>query len=312
MEIRSFTLADQRAVVKLWNICCQFDPIDENRFYRQAVLDENFDPTLALCAFEKDRLIGFILGMHRQFPYLERGLQKEKGWICVLFVDASCRNQGIGTALCTHVENLLKEKGTKEIILGSYSPGYFFWGLDENNYPDAARFFAHRSYVFGNLHYSMGRDLHGYEMSDPLKERLVQALKNGYTFQNFKISDSLELLNFLKLEFGAGWKGNALAGMRNNTATDCQIVVRNPQGTICGWCARAIDGNPMRFGPIGMAEAERNSHLGSVLLAVQMEQMVQKGIYHMFFITTDEPGRRFYERSGLRIIRTSRDCIKVL
>lgn len=32
--------------------------------------------------------------------------------------------------------------------------------------------------------------------------------------------------------------------------------------------------------------------------------MCQKGIYHMYFVTTDDPGRRYYERQGLHVFRT--------
>ena len=31
--------------------------------------------------------------------------------------------------------------------------------------------------------------------------------------------------------------------------------------------------------------------------------MCKKGVYHMYFVTTDDPGRRYYERQGLRVFR---------
>ena len=35
-------------------------------------------------------VVGFILATKRIFPYLERGLEPDRGWINVLFVDESC------------------------------------------------------------------------------------------------------------------------------------------------------------------------------------------------------------------------------
>ena len=33
-------------------------------------------------------------------------------------------------------------------------------------------------------------------------------------------------------------------------------------------------------------------------------EMAKKGIYHMYFMTTDDLGKRYYERLGLQVIRT--------
>ena len=73
---------------------------------------------------------------------------------------------------------------------------------------------------------------------------------------------------------------------------------------------RKIDGNPMRFGPIGISEKARNAGLGGILLELQMAEMAKKGIYHMYFVTTDEPGRRYYERHGLNVFRSFIDYRK--
>ena len=38
--------------------------------------------------------------------------------------------------------------------------------------------------------------------------------------------------------------------------------------------------------------------------------MGRRGIYRMYFITTDEPGRRYYARHGLEVIRSFVDYRK--
>jgi ribosomal protein S18 acetylase RimI-like enzyme len=71
-----------------------------------------------------------------------------------------------------------------------------------------------------------------------------------------------------------------------------------------------IDGNPMRFGPIGIAESARNYGLGGILFDIMQLEMSKRGIYQLFFMSTDIPGRRFYERHGVEVFRTFIDYRK--
>lgn len=312
MEIRHYRQDDEGQVVDLWNHCCIFDPIDIDKFRRQALFDDNFDEALAWVACEGERVLAFAFGTHRKFPYLERGLEPERGWVNVIFVDESVRRQGIGSELLGCIERGLFDRGARNVTLGAYSPSYFFAGIDPVNYPEAVAFFERHGYVGGDMHYSMGRNLHGYVVPQKSIDRRASLEGRGYRFVPFDYSRSLELLDFLYRELGAGWKRNALISMRDKTAEDRMLLVIDPQDRICGWCMRAIDGNPMRFGPIGIAASERNNGIGSVLLDLYLFEMARRGIYRMYFITTDEPGRRYYERHGLEVIRTFVDYRKEL
>ncbi len=304
MLIKNYAQKYENQVLDLWNKCCIFDAIDVQKFRKQALFDENFDVELAWIAVsEDDQVKGFIYGIKRKFPYLERGLEADRGWINVIFVDPEFRKRGIGQDLYVKVETLFKEKGVKNITLGAYSPNYFFWGLDPDHYSEAVKFFEKNGYYSVDMHYSMGKNLHGYQIPEITLKKKQDAQRKGYTFKTFDYADALEVLQFLHDEFGAGWKRNALISMREGTACDYQLVMRNPEGKVCGWCMRAIDGNPMRFGPIGIAKRERNNGFGSILLDMQCYEMAKKGIYRMYFITTEENGRRYYERNGLSVIR---------
>ena len=302
----------EQQVVNLWNEACTFDSIDIEKFRRQVLFDENFDEDLCYVAIKDKKVVGFILGIKRKFPYLERGLEPTKGWISVIFVAKEYRNQGIGQKLYDTVENKLKEMGVKEIILGAYSPNYFFAGLDPENYLESINFFEKNGYTAGTKHYSMGMNLHGYQVSEKTLVKKKKAEEKGYKFINFDYRYSLELLDFLKNEFGGGWKRNALIAMQKNKAQERILIVLNPEGKICGCSNRAIDDNEMRFGPIGISDSERNNGLGTILLELGMYEMAKKGIYRMYFVTTDEDGRRYYERIGLKVIRTFIDYSKEL
>jgi len=304
MEYIHFNQNYEEDVVDLWNRCCFYDHITVERFRNQALFDDNFDASLTFMAMDKDKLVGFIMATKRKFPYMEKGLEPDRGWINVIFVDEDYQNKGIGSQLYFCAEEELKKRGVTEITLALYSPHYFFAGIDENNYYKSASFFKKHGYTSTALHYSMGRSLFGFSMSEVNLSKKEKLEREGYSFQCFTYRYSLELLAFLKDEFGGGWKRNALMAMRNGTAEDVILIVLDKNEKICGFSMSAIDGNPMRFGPIGVAKNERNSGIGSVLLDYSLEHMENRGIHYMFFMTTDEPGKRYYERNGLSVIRT--------
>ena len=310
MEIQNYNQNYEQAVVDLWNQCLPFDPLTVHKFRKQALLDDNFDPSLCYAALCDQKPVGFLLATRRKFPYLERGLEPERGWINVLFVHPDYRRQGIGRRLVEKAETDMKERGANNVTVAAYSPNYFFAGIDADNYPEAICFFEKHGYISGDQHYSMCRDLHGYQLSESTQKKKVEAEAKGYRFIQFNYAYALDLLRFLKNEFGGGWKRNALISMQNDEAEDLILLVLDHEENIVGFCMRKIDGNPMRFGPIGISEKARNAGLGGILLELQMAEMAKKGIYHMYFVTTDEPGRRYYERHGLNVFRSFIDYRK--
>lgn len=299
-------------VVALWNEELAADPITVSKFRQQALFDDNFDSDLCYVALEDERVTGFLLATKRKFPYLERGTEPERGWINVMFVAGEYRRKGIGTQLLLRAEADLKDRGAKNITLAAYSPGYFFPGVDRENYAESAAFFEKHGYVPGKTSYSMCKDLHGYRLPEETKVRIEKAKEAGFRFEMFCYQYAVELLNFARDEFGGGWKRNCLLTMQNDRAEDCMILVLDREDRICGFCTRMIDGNPLRFGPIGTADRVRNKGLGSILFDLAQLEMEKRGIYHLYFVSTDEPGRRFYERHGVHVFRTFVDYKKDL
>lgn len=312
MEYINFSQKYELEIVGLWNKCCTFDPITIDKFRQQALYDDNFNPKLCFLALEGEQVVGFIMATKRIFPYLERGLEPERGWINVMFVDEKYRRCGIGKHLYELAENSLKELGVKEITLAAYSPSYFFSGIDEENYHESSLFFKAMGYSTKELHYSMGKKLFGFEMSKEIQIRKNKLEEQGYKFIHFKPEHSIDLLEFLKDEFGGGWKRNALIAMKNKIAKDVILLVLDEKDKICGFSMSAIDGNLNRFGPIGISKEKRNEGLGSVLLQYSFSQFVERGVYYIYFMTTDEPGKRYYERNGFELIRTFREYRKII
>jgi len=310
VDIINYCQEYEREVVNLWNDTLTADPISIYKFRKQVLFDDNFIEELCTLALENGEVVGFLLSTKRKFPYLERGLEPTRGWINVLFVKKQyCRN-GIGTMLVKDAEKKLQDMGAETVTLGAYSPNYFFPGIDKDNYSDAIRFFDKLGYEAGKESYSMCKELHGYQISVETKSQIEKASQEGFSFMNFDYKYALKLLEFARVEFGGGWKRNALISMQNNTAEDCIILALDKNDEIVGFCMRMIDGNPMRFGPIGVKETVRNYGIGGILLDIMQFEMKKKGIYQMYFVSTEKNGRRFYERHGVYVFRTFIDYQK--
>ena len=312
MEIQNYNQCYEQAVVDLWNACPPCDPLTLQKFRKQALLDDNFDPSLCYVAMADEKVVGFLLATRRKFPYLERGTEPDRGWINVLFVEAGHRRQGIGRALVERAEADMKARGAKNVTVAAYSPNYFFPGIDKQNYPESAAFFDAMGYQSGEESYSMCKDLHGYQLDEAALARKAKAEAAGFRFIPFSWKYCVDLLEFAKVEFGGGWKRNLLISMQNNLAEDNVLLCVDQNDQLAGFCMRQIDGNPMRFGPIGVMASQRNWGLGSILLDLMQLEMEKRGIYHMYFVSTDAPGRRFYERHGITVFRTFTDYRKNL
>lgn len=303
IRLESFQQERFQQVLTCWNQSLIYDGIDEERFKQLILLDENFNPDLFLLALTQEKVVGFCYGVRRKIPYLERGLEENRGWIVIMGVLPEYQNQGIGTMLCDEVEKRLKDMGTKEITLCAYSPNYFFPGIDKR-YQQAISFFENRNYAYRAESVSMQRSLWDYHMADQYKEKLASLEKDGIHIIRYNDEYMLPLLNYLLENFGAGWKRNALIAMQKKEAEDTILLVVDEQKNILGFCMRKIDGNDARFGPFGVSEHLRSKGIGGVLFEYMMQEMKQKGIYYLYFLWTDGAAQRFYERHDVKVYRT--------
>lgn len=304
MKIIHYSQQYEEKVIALWNQTLTQDSLNQDVFRKQIIFDENFNSDLFLLAFENDQLIAFLLGMKRKFPYLERGLESEKAWISVIGVHPDYRRKQIASILVNEIEEKFKQSNTTQIILASYSPNYFFPGIDKESYPNAIPFFTKLGYQLEGEAVSMHRSLLTYRFEETYRLRKENAEKQGYQFKPFTYDYSLKLLNFLQCEFGGGWKSNALGSLKQNEAEKTIMIVCDKQDDIVGFCMRKMDGCDHRFGPFGIAESLRSEGLGSILFELMMLQMKQQKLFHLYFLWTHGAGMRFYLRHGLEVYRT--------
>jgi ribosomal protein S18 acetylase RimI-like enzyme len=105
MEIRSITGGDYDAVIDVWTKSgLSFRP--HGRDGRDEMTEEfNENPDLILGAYEKDELVGVIVGTD----------DGRKGWINRLAVLPESRRRGVGSALIAACEKALRKRGRRII-----------------------------------------------------------------------------------------------------------------------------------------------------------------------------------------------------
>lgn len=311
MKLLEFNEQNIDEIIKLWNRCLKNDLINSETFITKILNDENFSSELALCAFENSQLVGFGYAMKRHVPYYKRGLESGKGWICMLFVAEDFRGRGIGGSICSELERRLQELGAESVVLGSYSPHYFVPGIDENAV-EAVRFFTNRGYITKEKSFSMTRTLFGFSVPENIIQKRKAAEAEGYVFANYSSEHKERLFDFLDRNFSPGWHRSVEVLLAEGLGEKQLYICVAPDNSVAGFCMRGMDDNPNRFGPFGIDSKLRNRSLGAVLFCHALYELACGGIYFVFFQSTDEDGKRFYERYGLSAYRTFLHAAKQL
>lgn len=146
--------------------------------------------------------------------------------------------------------------------------------------------------------------LFDYEMSPFVQEKQAELEAKGFRFTMYSDEYREKLYSFLKDGFSAGWLYNVRLLVESGAAAQQVYLYLGPDDQVVGYCMRGMQGNPNRFGPFGVREDLRHLSIGSVLFANALLEMRKQNVYFIFFMTTDEPGKRFYLRHGLQVART--------
>lgn len=298
-ELRLMKPDDLSEMVALWNRNLSYCPIDGKEWAAVVSADENLDPELCLVAEEEGRIVGYGIGMVRRYPYLERGMEEGKAWILALVVDRPSRGKGIGSRLLTRLDQLFYQKGCRETVIASYSPYYFTAGVHESE-AAAEKLLARHGYIRGDAAYWMERSLENYQMPEDIVQRKESLRKEGFAFIPYEASRAAELLEFLRKNFSTGWRVHVMRAMQQKKLEE-HCILCCYKGRVAGYVQRGAGGDEYRFGPFGVAADFRNKGLGAVLLHLMWESMAQRGLDRVYFRSTEENGRRLYERHGMEV-----------
>ena len=124
MRIRPFELADQRAVIALWEECKLTRPWNDP--HKDIARKRAVQPELFLVGVIDDAVMAAVMA----------GYEGHRGWVNYLAVAPRFRRQGHARALMQHVEALLLERGCPKVSL-----------LVRNSNREALEFYRHLGYA---------------------------------------------------------------------------------------------------------------------------------------------------------------------
>lgn len=298
-QLRHLQEGDTAEAVALWNRSRPDCPMDAREWAGVVLADENYDPKLCLCVERDGRMEGLVVGVVRRYPYLERGREEGRAFILALAVEPKMRGKGIGGHLLEALEAQFKQRGCTRITMGAYSPYYFMAGVPAGE-TAVLSWLERRGYVRGEAAYWMERSLAGYERPAYVVKREECLREDGFDFIPYEACWAGALLAFLEKEFSTGWRVHAMRAIQQRRLEGrCFLCCRD--GRVAGYVQRGAGGEEGRFGPFGVAAAYRGRGLGAVLLHRMWESMQKAGLESVYFRSTEENGRRLYERHGMYV-----------
>lgn len=296
--VRQYSADDEQQVVDLWNLCLVRDEIALNSFRRKVVLDTNFDSRGCFVAVARERIVGFMLGIRRRYPYFDVGLEPEKGWITAFFVHPDWRGKGIATDLVQHTEQFLVSCGARDVFVADYTPNYFFPGVDVDAYKEGFDFLSARGYKKLQNVYGMGRSLIDASIPGEIEERFAQLVKAGFSVTVFRPAYTLRVLEFLRAYYPGDLFRVAHDRLLEEPECD-EILVGLKDGEVVGFSHFHDE----RFGPFGIAPDFAGRGFGPMLYYCTVEQMRKKGKRNLWLAWTSGRAKDFYYKVGLRVTR---------
>ncbi|MEM0272688.1 MAG: GNAT family N-acetyltransferase [Thermoprotei archaeon] len=314
MEIRHYRSGDEEGIVECWNRTLKCDPVSIDVFERKVLLDPNFEPNGAIVALSEGKIVGYAQCLIRHYPYLYDGLEQDKGWVSVL----ACDNNAILRAMLTEADRYFKANNRSEVWFSSYTPNYFWPGVDKKCYPSV--YGALREAGYRDVYDALAMDADLWpdftrpEGVDELEDKLKA---EGYDVHEMRARDIVPLLNFLKNNFAADWYRHFIELCQRGVPRD-QVVVATFGEEVVGYAQ--FWGNEgyewvyagEHFGPFGVKESLRGKGIGTVILSRCLTNMKKKGIHRAFFLWTDERAARLYEKFGFKVTRRFTVMKKVL
>lgn len=94
MNYHQLTSKDVSQLLELWNEVVLEYPLTMKKLVQTLFCDENYDNQATFLAENEKEIVGFCIAIKRKYPYLEKGLEEDKGWIYAIAVKKSLSKTG--------------------------------------------------------------------------------------------------------------------------------------------------------------------------------------------------------------------------
>jgi len=284
-------------VVSLLQRCLHADPISRSLFVRKVLIDPNFEPQGTPVACKEGKVVGFGWSVARRLPLEDAPLDEDCGYIVLLAVHPEHQRQGIGGQLLHWMEDYLRSRGCKRVLVSPYAPNYFTPGVDVNAYTAGLQFF--RKHGYEAVYHAVAMDCNLLRLRTPewVQQRERQLVEEGLLVEAYRPPLVPTLFEFLKVEFPGDWQRfarDAVAQIEQGD-TPLRLWIAHEQGRVVGFSH--FQGE--RFGPIGVAQSHRGRGIGQVLMYRTLEAMRLMGLHTAYFLWSDDhTADRLYRAAG--------------
>jgi mycothiol synthase len=267
--VRPYRDEDVYQVPNLLRRCLHADPISNQRFLSQVVLDPNFDP--------------------------EGADDSHRGYITLAC--AHPERVGLGSLLLGMAEDFLRRRGRSEVWVSPYAPGYFMPGVDVAAYPGALEFFSSRGYEEVYRPLAMETSLW------PEPRLAFQSLdEDGLYVGPFGPTLTLALLEFVREEFPGDWVRVVREAIA--AAPERLLVAVRTEDDGSKRVVGFSHFDRERFGPIGVSSGERGKRIGQRLMVETLRAQREQGYRTSWFLWSDDrTAVRLYDHAGFNEVR---------
>lgn len=303
LTIRPYRGEDEGALIELWNLVLQGDPITSSLFHTRVLLDANFRTDSLLLAESGGALAGFVLGITRRVPLFLEGIQPDVAWVTSFAVHPAYQRQGIATSLFETLLAAWQAEDRHALRISPYVPNYFTPGVDRDLYPAAVQFLHKLGFQVVSEPVSMQLDLTGFRIL-PEIEALERRLSSqaGITVRPLESRDLPQVMPFIAQHFGWEWWRHAqeyLLELLGPGSDQVVFWVACRGAEILGYCQMRRE----RFGPFGVLPAMRGQGIGRVLLARCVASIRARGFYSAWFLWAEPDVQRLYRQLGFKVVR---------
>jgi ribosomal protein S18 acetylase RimI-like enzyme len=299
LMIQPYQPDDLDPVLRVLAEAMPHDPIPAGRFTQQVLLDANFLAEGALVARVEGQVAGFCLAIARQVPLENAPPDGDRGYVTLIGVSPSHQRRGIGSRLLAQAEDFLSAQSRTVVAVSPYAPGYFLPGVDVETYAGGLQFFLEHGYREVYRPVAMEAPLWGGAWPDWVARKRERLAEEGVHCEAYHPELTLPLLEFTRRGFPGDWVRvvREAMGRLAGGESDPQLTIAHEQGRVLGFAHTRGE----RFGPIGVAAAERGRGLGHVLMFTALDGMRAQGFRTAWFLwSDDETARRLYHSAGFR------------
>ncbi|MER3474245.1 MAG: hypothetical protein C4335_09490 [Armatimonadota bacterium] len=284
-------------VVYLLQQTLSADPISRSLFVRKVLIDPNFEPEGAPIALIDGQVVGFGLSIARRLPLEDAPFDADRGYITLLAVHPQHQRQGIGTMLLRAMEDYLRQRERRLVLVSPYAPNYFTPGVDVHAYAGGLRFFLKHGYQEVYRPISMHCNLLNLRVPEWVSPREQELWHEGVVVEPYHPQLIPALFRFLRAEFPGDWQRyarDAIARIEQGD-TPTRLWLAHQHGEVVGYSH--FEGE--RFGPIGVSQSQRGRGIGQVLMYRTLQSMRLQGLHTAFFMWSDDrTAERLYHAAG--------------